>query len=614
MFIDGDQGFRDDIEAVLLQKGALHVNVNLHHDARGVLPRPWQPATERQYQTLVETIPAITYIHRIGVTAAIVYVSPQVETLLGWKPEDYVSHPEHWLTLVHPDDQERVQDAMSQAVATHEPFSAEYRVVARDGRTVWLRDMAVMVEDPTDGAQLWQGVQFDITAEKAAETQLQHLAFYDSLTGLPNRRLCIDRLESVLSQPGRPEVALLFLDLDRFKVINDGIGHAAGDELLVAVAQRLTPHVAGRGSLARFGGDEFVAVLEGFAHPREVEQVAEKLLSALRRPFSAKGYDLVVGGTIGIAIASPDLRTPKDLLRAADVALYRAKAAGGGVFAVFDPGVDRQGLERLEQEADLRRALERGEFHIAYQPIVDIASRSILAVEALLRWDHPERGLLHPSEFIPLADETGLIVPLGRWVIEEACRQVSHWQDIYPAARSLQVSVNLSARQFRQDDLENDVAEALGKSGLAPERLALELKEGDALANSVRRRGDARRAEAIRGQGHDRRLWEGVGRPRLADPLPGRRPENRRLMRLQDRTRPARRRHRAGAGRYGESDWPGRHGGSRRNGGAAGRAARAGVRPRAGTPSRAAAHGRRARTPLAGAKRIRDHIEPRPTE
>ncbi|HEX2280863.1 MAG TPA: GGDEF domain-containing phosphodiesterase, partial [Thermomicrobiales bacterium] len=226
-------------------------------------------------------------------------------------------------------------------------------------------------------------------------------------------------------------------------------------------------------------------VLERFAQPRDVEQVAEQILSALRRPFNTKGYDLVVGGTIGIAIASPDLRTPKDLLRAADVALYRAKAAGGGVFAVFDPTIDHQGLERLEQEADLRRALERGEFHIAYQPIIDIASGHILAVEALLRWHHPERGVLHPAEFIPLADETGLIVPLGRWVIEEACRQVSHWQDIFPAARSLQVSVNLSARQFRHDDLENDVTEALGKSGLAPERLALELKEGDALANSA---------------------------------------------------------------------------------------------------------------------------------
>jgi diguanylate cyclase (GGDEF)-like protein/PAS domain S-box-containing protein len=461
--------------------------VSVKYDAGGVLARPWQPATESQYRTLIEKIPAIAYIHRIlaDVTSTIDYVSPQVETLLGWTPGDYVSHPEHWLTLVHPDDQERVQDAMSQAVTTHQPFSAEYRVQARDGRIVWLRDVAVMVEDPTDGAQLWQGVQFDVTAEKAAEIQLQHLAFYDSLTGLPNRRLCIDRLESVLSQPGGPNVALLFLDLDRFKVINDGIGHAAGDELLVAVAQRLTPFVSGRGSLARFGGDEFVAVLERFTHPREIEQVAEKILSALRRPFNVKGYELVVGGTIGVAIASPDLRTPKDLLRAADVALYRAKAAGGGVSAVFDPDIDHQGLERLEQEADLRRALERDEFHIAYQPIVDIASGSILAVEALLRWDHPERGLLHPSEFIPLADETGLIVPLGRWVIGEACRQVSHWQGVYPAARSLQVSVNLSARQFREDDLENDVAEALGKSGLAPERLALELKEGDALANSA---------------------------------------------------------------------------------------------------------------------------------
>jgi diguanylate cyclase (GGDEF)-like protein/PAS domain S-box-containing protein len=470
---------------VLLQKGALHVTVK--HDAGGVLARAWQPAAESQYRTLIEKIPAITYIHRIlaGVLPTIEYVSPQVETLLGWTPEDYVSHPEHWLTLVHPDDQERVRDAMSQAVTTHQPFSAEYRVGARDGRIVWLRDVAVMVEDPTDGAQLWQGVQFDITAEKAAEIQLQHLAFYDSLTGLPNRRLCIDRLESVLSQPGGPGVAILFLDLDRFKIINDGIGHAAGDELLVAVAQRLTPFVTGRGSLARFGGDEFVAVLERFTHPREIEQVAEKILSALRRPFNAKGYELVVGGTIGVAIASSDLRTPKDLLRAADVALYRAKAAGGGVFAVFDPSIDRPGLERLEQEADLQRALERNEFHIAYQPIVDIASGNILAVEALLRWDHPERGLLHPSEFIPLADETGLIVPLGRWVIEEACRQIIHWQDVYPAARSLQVNVNLSARQFREDDLENDVAAALGKSGLAPERLALELKEGDALANSA---------------------------------------------------------------------------------------------------------------------------------
>ncbi len=448
------------------------------------VPEPPLPEAEQRFQTLVEKIPAITYIQRVRATSRLVYVSPQVETLLGWLPHEYVSHPEHWLVHVHPDDQERVRAAASRAIATREPFSAEYRVVARDGRVVWLRDMAVMVEDPTDGAQLWQGVQFDITAEKAAETQLQHLAFYDSLTGLPNRRLCIDRLETVLSRPGALGVALLFLDLDRFKVINDGIGHAAGDELLVAVAERLTAHIAGHGSLARFGGDEFVALLEHVGDLRDIEDVAETLLAELRRPFSVKGYELVVGGTIGIATATPALNTPKDLLRAADVALYRAKAHGGGIFAVFDPDIDQQGLERLEHEADLRRALERGEFQIAYQPIVDIASQRILAVEALLRWNHPERGLLHPPEFIPLADETGLIVPLGRWVIEQACQQMRSWQERFPAACSLQVNVNLSGRQFRQADLETDVAQALSNTGLSPHCLALEMKEVDALTNS----------------------------------------------------------------------------------------------------------------------------------
>ncbi|MBW3633330.1 MAG: EAL domain-containing protein [Chloroflexi bacterium] len=450
-----------------------------------VRPQSSLSEAEHRFRTLVEKIPAITYIRRVRETSRLLYMSPQVETLLGWTPEEYLSHPDHWLALVHPDDRERVQAAAARAITSQEPFSAEYRVVARNGRVVWLRDMAVMVEDPSDGAQLWQGVQFDITIEKAAETRLQHLAFYDSLTGLPNRRLCIDRLETVLSRSRERGVALLFLDLDRFKVINDGIGHAAGDELLVAVAQRLTAGIAGHGSLARFGGDEFVAVLEHVDDVRDVEDVAEQLLAELRRPFTVRGYDLVVGGTIGIAVTSPSLSTPKDLLRAADVALYRAKAQGGGAFAVFDPDLDRQGLERLEHEADLRRALERGEFQIAYQPVVDIASQKILAVEALLRWNHPERGLLHPAEFIPLADETGLIVPLGRWVIEEACRQMRWWQERYPTARSLQVSVNLSGRQFQQADLVIDVAQALENTGLPPQSLALEMKEDDALANSA---------------------------------------------------------------------------------------------------------------------------------
>ena len=457
--------------------------------ARATTPPPHAserlPEASNAYQTIVETIPAITYVQRIGATAEVIYISPQVEAMLGWRPETIVTPGNDWLHRIHAFDRERVQASRTQAETNREPFQAEYRVVARDGRVVWLRDLAALADDPADGSLRWQGVLVDITTDKTAEAQLHRLAFFDPLTGLPNRRLCIDRLESILGRPDRAEIALLFLDLDRFKVINDGIGHAAGDELLIVVAQRLAPHIAARGSLARFGGDEFVAVLEQFDGTRDVEAVAETLLAELRRPFLVDGRELIVEGTIGVAVSSPDLATPKDLLRAADVALYRAKAQGGDAFAVFDPRLDRPGLERLEREAELRRALERGEFQIAYQPVVDIASRTILAVEALLRWHHPERGVLPPSAFLPLANDTGLIVPLGRWVIEEACRQVRDWQQRYPAARALGVSVNLSGPQFQQRALEHDVAQALAQTGLAPHSLALELKEGDALANAT---------------------------------------------------------------------------------------------------------------------------------
>jgi diguanylate cyclase (GGDEF)-like protein/PAS domain S-box-containing protein len=437
------------------------------------------------FQRIVESIPAVTYARRAGAEGSFLYVSPQIETLLGLAPAVFVTQADRWLHCVHPFDRDRFVAALRDATATDHPFHAEYRMLTRGGRILWVRDTAAVAAHPADGTPVWNGVVVDITADKDAELQLHRLAFYDPLTGLPNRRLCMDQLQAMLAQPGRKNVALLFLDLDRFKVINDGIGHAAGDELLIAVARRLAPHVARHGSLARFGGDEFVAVLDRVGDAADVEVIAETLLAALRHPFLINGYDLIVGGTIGVAISGPDTNTPQDLLRAADVALYRAKAHGGDAVAVFDPHRDQGGLERLEREAELRRALEQGEFEIAYQPVVDIDSGRILAVEALLRWRHPERGVLPPAAFIPLADETGLIIPLGQWVIEEACRQVRDWQERFPAARALQVSVNLSGRQFRQSALHADVARALGRSGLQPQSLALELKEADALANAV---------------------------------------------------------------------------------------------------------------------------------
>jgi diguanylate cyclase (GGDEF)-like protein/PAS domain S-box-containing protein len=432
---------------------------------------------------LIETIPAITYARRVGPTPDIVYVSPQIESILGWSQSDYCAHPDYWLTLVHPQDRERVQAVVAEATRYGTPLQVDYRVTSRNGDVVWLRDMATKTGN-ADGDQWWYGVQFDITDEKSAESQLQRLAFFDALTSLPNRRWCIDRLQQLLTHEER-RIALLFIDLDRFKVINDGIGHAAGDELLMAVAERLAPLIDGHGSLARYGGDEFVAVLEQVESQEDVERIAASFVAALQRPFDLNGYHLTVEGTVGIALSNPELVTPTDLLRAADVALYRAKKRGGGCFATFNPAFDRQGIQRLEQEVDLRRALEQGEFQIAYQPIVDITTHQILAVEALLRWNHPQRGILMPDDFIALAEDTGLIVPLGRWVIEEACRQVRYWQQQFPAAQALRVSVNLSGRQLREAAVESDVARALSHTGLSPESLALELKEGDALADAT---------------------------------------------------------------------------------------------------------------------------------
>lgn len=456
----------------------------------GLLPRDQTsesvPVVESppSFQEIVENLPVTAYALRIGTTTTASYVSPRVAEVLGRRPEECEAHPEHWFAHVHPDDRERIAAEVALARLTATPLTMEYRVVSRGGRVIWIRDLANLVKMTAAGEELWHGIQFDVTEEKTAESQLQHLAFYDSLTGLPNRRLCIDRIESVLSEPDGPQLALLFIDLDRFKFINDGIGHAAGDELLVAVARRLSDHVTGHGSLARFGGDEFVAVLTGIALS-DVEALAGRLLAALRRPFKVNGYELDVEGTIGIALASPELRTPEALLRASDVALYRAKAGGRGGYAVYDPRIDEQSPDRFEREAELRRALASREFQIAYQPVVDIATHQILAVEALLRWNHPQYGMLESSEFIEFADETGLIVPLGKWVIEEACRQMRRWQDLYPAARSLQVSINLSGRQFRQASLATDVAMVLRQTGLSPANLALEIKEGDALADSA---------------------------------------------------------------------------------------------------------------------------------
>ena len=310
----------------------------------------------------------------------------------------------------------------------------------------------------------------------ASELQLQELALYDSLTGLANRRLLLDRLAHALVRARRQGSCLgvIFVDLDRFKAVNDGFGHDAGDALLCEVAERLRTHVRETDTAARFGGDEFVILCEDVPDEQELRDLAERVLSALSRPVSILGVERHVSASIGVAYSRDGHGEPDNLLLDADRAMYRAKELGRGRYVVFD-GELRQVLDgRRQLEADLRGALNRGELRLHYQPIVDLPSGAVTGLEALVRWQHPVHGLLSPAAFVPLAEETGLVVPLGRWVLREACQQLRAWQEVTPG---LSVAVNVSAQQLEAGELVQDVAEILAETGVDPGSLCLELTE-----------------------------------------------------------------------------------------------------------------------------------------
>jgi diguanylate cyclase (GGDEF)-like protein len=327
----------------------------------------------------------------------------------------------------------------------------------------------------------------DVTAQKELEAQLQHNAFHDALTGLANRALFADRLEHALARTDRlaSPVAVLFVDLDDFKAVNDGSGHAAGDELLTAVAQRLRTVLRPSDTVARLGGDEFAVLIEDAAHLGEAQAAADRVLAALAEPFPAvdgkstgeTAGEVRISASIGIATGAAGQHDVAELLRHADVAMYAAKEAGKGRSAVFAPDMDSAIIGQLQLKAELARAVERGEFTIHYQPTVELATGRLAGVEALVRWQHPDRGLVPPLEFIPVAEQSGLIVPIGRFVLREACRQMRAWQDAFPTRPSMTVSVNLSARELDEPGLVASVRAALEESGLDPAHLILEITE-----------------------------------------------------------------------------------------------------------------------------------------
>jgi diguanylate cyclase (GGDEF)-like protein/PAS domain S-box-containing protein len=559
---------------------------------------------EARYRTLVERIPAIVYIQEPDEPSRTIYVSPQNEMILGYTPEECLATPDHWLKVMHPDDRERILWEGARTNGSGESFLAEYRQFAKDGRIVWIRDEATMVRDENGEPLYWLGVQTDITERKEAEERLKaseeelralfeamddvvfeidaqgrylrvaptnpallyrrreemigktlddvlpaktaeellghirralessetvkieyslsidgrevwfegtitslseesvvfvgrdvterkaleerlaHQALHDPLTDLPNRTLFTDRLRQALARTKRRQLSLtvMFMDLDNFKVINDSLGHKMGDRLLEAATKRIRSALRPEDTVARLGGDEFVFLLED-TDLDDAIHVTERILELLREPFSLGGRQLFVTASIGIAVGG-DGKRAADLLRDADLAMYRAKHSGKARYAVFEETMNAQALERLELEHGLRRAVERNEFVVHYQPEVSLSTGKIVGFEALVRWEHPERGLLLPDQFVPLAEETGLIVPIGEAVLEEACRQAKEWHERRPSDPPA-MGINLSARQFREPGLTESVARIIDETALEPSSLFLEVTESTAMRDAL---------------------------------------------------------------------------------------------------------------------------------
>jgi diguanylate cyclase (GGDEF)-like protein/PAS domain S-box-containing protein len=370
-----------------------------------------------------------------------------------------------------------------QILATGTPLvNVEEKEVLSEGGVKWLSTTKMPLRDPRGKIIGTFGISRDITQHKRMEEAIARHGFYDALTNLPNRALFLNRIEHMFRRAVRQAdrglpYAILYLDVDRFKGVNDSFGHAAGDELLVAIARRLERCLRPSDTLARLGGDDFAILLEDLRSGTDATRVAERIHRNMVEPFDVSGNEVYCSTSIGIALSTSGYARAHEMLRDANTAMYRAKANGRSRHEIFDADMHRRAVSQLKIETDLRRAIERREFVVYYQPIVDLQTRLLTGFESLVRWKHPKQGLVPPGEFIPVAEETGLIVPIGQWVMQESCRQITEWQARHPGDAPLRISVNLSSHQIAQPDLVDQIRQTLESTGMDPRQLAVEITE-----------------------------------------------------------------------------------------------------------------------------------------
>jgi diguanylate cyclase (GGDEF)-like protein/PAS domain S-box-containing protein len=463
------------VGGVALASGAFVVYVVL----RTVSLLRRQELANRRFESLVHN--ASDLVTLIDGETKIVFVSPSAERMLGLAPGELEGSS--FVELIHPDEAPRAVEFILGEKSDDTPM--EIRLRRADG--TWLDTETLRTNLLHDKSV--EGIVLntrDITERKAFLTQLERHAFYDSLTGLANRALFRDRVQRALSQARRSNVAVaaLFMDIDDFKVVNDTHGHATGDLLLTAIGGRLRSCLRGGDTVSRLGGDEFAILLEESTDIAPVE-VAGRIMRALEAPFRIDGRELHVRASIGVAYANGEEGdgATGELLRNADVAMYVAKNQGKGRCEVYQPTTHKTVMSQIQLRTELQRALDNGEFVLHYQPLVRLETRQSFGVEALIRWDHPERGMLPPLEFIPLAEESGLIIPIGRWVLQTACAEARRLHKLYPEEPPLSMSVNLSARQLQSPTIVADVREALEESGIEPSTLTLEVTESAMMKN-----------------------------------------------------------------------------------------------------------------------------------